>query len=590
VVALQQRALSERAVRVVIACCGIALVICLALLVLFAGKINELAIQRLDHVITLQPWRNPALGVPILIMVIAAAAVWYWARSTDSTQRTTVLIAVLLVDLASFGWFYEWHYRSPYKAFLRKPDAAEKLRAEVTNSQQRVLPIRGGTGRVNELPPNLSKLWQVPSASGYGPFIPSRVSRLLTMPPHGTVDESWRDPANQALNLMAVKYVIVPPQLIGPTHSLDQQGIKWADNDLTFDIGRGCNPANPEKYEMSLSQPLRASSIAIVGALACSVQIKSGSEVLRLNVTDQDGRSESYSLQAGRDFSEWAFDCSDVTPTMQHTRAQVFRSYTAKRGAVACEGHDYVARIQLNSPVNIQQLSLNWTGEAGTFALKKITAIDGNGSTPLTSGSGSLSDTKLWRQVGQFDSQNSGYPSEVIAADQGTGVVFENLRVLPRAWVVQEAMTLSGKQVFDAVRSSRLPDGRLFDPTKMALVEKTLPVTIAGDGPATTTIETSESSVMEVKTTSPMPAFLVTSDVLYPGWNASVDGNAVELYQANYAFRGVVVPAGTHTVRFEFRPKSLYYGVAISVSACLLMTVVAWQIGRRRKIVSTETR
>jgi uncharacterized membrane protein YfhO len=87
-----------------------------------------------------------------------------------------------------------------------------------------------------------------------------------------------------------------------------------------------------------------------------------------------------------------------------------------------------------------------------------------------------------------------------------------------------------------------------------------------------------------------MPAFLVTSDVLYPGWNASVDGNAVELYQANYAFRGVVVPAGTHTVRFEFRPKSFYYGVAISVSACLLMTVVAWQIGRRRKIVSTETR
>src|SRR6185503_8928967 len=104
--------------------------------------------------------------------------------------------------------------------------------------------IRGGLGRVNELPPNLSRLWQVPSASGYGPFILSRVSRLLTMPPHGTVDESWRDPANQALNLMAVRYVILPPELIGSIHSVDQHGTRWADSDLAVDIGTGCNPAN----------------------------------------------------------------------------------------------------------------------------------------------------------------------------------------------------------------------------------------------------------------------------------------------------------------------------------------------------------
>ncbi len=230
--------------------------------------------------------------------------------------------------------------------------------------------------------------------------------------------------------------------------------------------------------------------------------------------------------------------------------------------------------MQLNTPVDIHHLSLNWTGLAGTFALKKITAINGSESTPLTSTSGSLSDTTRWRQVGQIDSHNSGYGNEVIASDQGTGVVFENLRVLPRAWMVQEVVTLSEDAVFNAVRSSRLPDGRVFEPSKMALVETTLP-SIAADSAARAKVVILEPSMMEVQTTSSASAFLVTSDVLYPGWKALVDGKPVELYRADYAFRGVVVPAGNHTVRFEFRPKSFYYGLMISLIAGVLMVVIA---------------
>jgi len=591
VAALQQRAFGERGVRVVIAGGVSILLLSLILLFLFTGKINELAIQRLGHVIALQPWRNPAVAVPLVVFVIGAVTLWFWSRAPEATARRVLLVAVLLLDLASFGWFYEWHYRSPYKAFLRTPDAAEKYRAEVTDSKQRILPIRGGLGRVNELPPNLSRLWQVPSASGYGPFILSRVSRLLTMPPHGTVDESWRDPANQALNLMAVRYVILPPELIGPTHSVDQHGTRWADSDLAVDIGTGCNPANPGKYELNLSQPVRASSIAIVGALACSVQINGGTEVMRLNVADQDGKTESYPLQAGRDFSEWAFDCSDVTPTMQHARAVVFRSYKAQRGAIACEGHDYVARIQLNTPASIRQLSLTWTGAAGTFALKKITAIDENESTPLTSGLGSLSDIKRWKQVGQIDSQNSGYGNEVAATDQGTGIVFENLRVLPRSWFVQEVVQLPEDAVFNAVRSSRLPDGRVFEASKIALVERSLPASFTGDSNASASVVKLDSGVMEVKTASSGAAFLVTSDVLYPGWQASIDGNQVEIYQTNYAFRGVVVPAGNHVVRFEFKPRSFYYGAQVSLLAVVLMIGVVLGMARasNKKLPPSET-
>jgi hypothetical protein len=268
---------------------------------------------------------------------------------------------------------------------------------------------------------------------------------------------------------------------------------------------------------------------------------------------------------------------------VQHARALVFRSYKAQRGAIACEGHDYITRIQLNNPANIRQLSLNWTGVAGTFALKKITAIDENESVPLTSGSGSLSDINRWRQVGQIDSQNSGYGNEVTATDQGTGIVFENLRALPRAWFVQEVVQLSEDAVFNAVRSSRLPDGRVFEASKMALVERSIPASFAGNSTAAANVVRLDSGVMEVKTASSAAAFLVTSDVLYPGWQASVDGNQVEIYQTNYAFRGVVVPAGDHVVRFEFKPSSFYYGAQVSLLAVVLMIGVVLGMSRSSK-------
>ncbi|PWT89453.1 MAG: hypothetical protein C5B55_11375 [Blastocatellia bacterium] len=578
VAALQRQELSQRALRSLLICSAAGILLSLISLGLFAAKINELAIQRLGQTITLTPWHNPAIAVPIILFLFVCWALWFWSCAPRSALRTAVLFAALIVDLGSFGWFYEWHYRSPYKAFLLEPISAEKYRTDVVASQQRVLPIRGGTGRVNEVLPNLSKLWQVPSASGYGPFILSRVSRLLTMPPHGTVDESWRNPANQALNLMAVRYVIVPPDQTGPPQLTDQQGINWAANDLAVDLGPGCNAKNPSNYQLSLSQPMRATSVAIVGALACSVQIPNGDEVLRLTISDQSGASESYSLQAGRDFSEWAFDCSGVTPTMQHGRAQVFHSYQTQRGGVNCEAHDYVAHIQLNHAVDIKQLALNWTGASGTFALKKITAIDEKGSVPLAAAAGALTDTTRWRQVGQIDSTNSGYGPEVTAMDQGLGVVFENLHALPRAWLVSQVEHLSAEDVFNAVRSSRLPDGRVFDASRTALVEKNLTLTSKTDSTGTASVATLNASSMEVKTSSATEAFLVTSDVLYPGWTATVDGKVVELYQTDYTLRGVAVPAGDHVVRFEFHPRSFYQGGVVSLIAALLLAAFTFGI------------
>jgi hypothetical protein len=581
--ALQTHAAARRCLLRTLVGAGCGLLVCLVALKLFAGKISALALQRLGHTVSLNPLTNPALVVPLLIFVAASGALLYWYERPNARVRSALLLIVLLLDLASFGWFYEWRYRAPYAAYLAAPAAAENYRAQLAATQQRLLPVRGGTGHVSELPPNLSKLWGFTSASGYGPLILTRTSRLLTMPPHGTVDESWRDPANQGLDLMAARYVLVPPDQVEPPTVRDERGLVWSTSELNHTIGPGCDAQTPATAQIDLPPATRATRLGLVGALACAVALSDGREFAQMTTTDATGAARVYSLRAGRDASEWAYDCTDVRPTMQHGRAQVFRSYPAQRGAIKCEGHDYVAFVALAGAHEIKDVSLRWTGPPGSFALKKLTAIDDEAriSRPVNPVAGSLHDPTRWRYAGDIDAGNSGYGVEVKAEDVGASRVYENLRARPRVWLVSEALRVRADEAFVAVRASRLPDGRAFAPDRVALVEEVAPFAPQASDPSSSArVRLLTDDVLEVATNANAPAFLITSDSYYPGWCATIDGQAAHIYQTDYALRGVALPPGAHVVRFEFRPRSFYYGVGVSALALFLLGGCVWWLQR----------
>ncbi len=65
----------------------------------------------------------------------------------------------------------------------------------------------------------------------------------------------------------------------------------------------------------------------------------------------------------------------------------------------------------------------------------------------------------------------------------------------------------------------------------------------------------------------PGDRLLVFTDADYPGWTATVDGEREAILHANGAFKAVEVPAGSHRVRFEFRPMSVYAGAIVSIVA-----------------------
>ncbi len=75
-------------------------------------------------------------------------------------------------------------------------------------TQSRALAI-GGTQLDEVLPGTFARAWRIPIAGGYGAMLVDRLSRLASMGTNGEVRPSVLADADETLDLLAVKYVIV---------------------------------------------------------------------------------------------------------------------------------------------------------------------------------------------------------------------------------------------------------------------------------------------------------------------------------------------------------------------------------------------
>jgi hypothetical protein len=106
-------------------------------------------------------------------------------------------------------------------------------------------------------------------------------------------------------------------------------------------------------------------------------------------------------------------------------------------------------------------------------------------------------------------------------------------------------------------------------------VPAVIPEVPPGKGKAV--FETDEAEDILARTGCSLEGLLVLRDSWYPGWQAFIDGKRTPTFRVNGCFRGVIVPAGEHRVRFVYRPILLYVAGVVSLAATLLITVVCLQ-------------
>ena len=570
ITAIQKQIASRKLVLTALLTGSGVMLVALTAIFLFSARLKAFATSKGVEKIELLPWSNPAVGIPLVIFLLASITLFFWSRQSQSRFRKLLLLFVLVIDLGSFGWFIEWKYHSTEKSHLSPPAFAQRYKSLLENARQRMVPIRGAFGSLDEIPPNISRLWGVPSASGYGPLILSRISEILSMVSWGAIMGTWSSLHNQNLDVMAIRYVFLHRNDTILVPVTDPTGTSWSKGDLTLSLGSGCGPVQPSSVKINLPAPLRATSIGIVSSMACSTHILDETEVVRILLTDAQEKVHSFSMRAGRDTSEWAYDCQDVLPLMKHKRAQVFQSFPIVRKSQQEEGHRYVATLSIGKVLEIKTMELQWMGLLGAIGIQKISLFNENTgrSYPLTTTMSDLANPARWRHV----------------EDMGEVSVYENLRAMPRAWLVSEVVSVKAEEVLHAIKSSQLPDGRIFNPSQTALVEE--PFTFKAkerDEKATAHVVHLSDTRMEVHTNSKSPSFLVLSDVYYPGWKATVDGVDTHLFQTNYVLRGIMLPSGGHVIHLEFKPRSFYYGAGISAGSSLLLILLLLQFQFRKR-------
>lgn len=83
-----------------------------------------------------------------------------------------------------------------------------------------------------------------------------------------------------------------------------------------------------------------------------------------------------------------------------------------------------------------------------------------------------------------------------------------------------------------------------------------------------------EAEQVSIETNTDTTGYLVLSDANYPGWVAMVDGQPVEIEMAYGLFRAVELPAGQHTVEFRFEPGSVKWGMGVSGVAIMVWLAI----------------
>jgi len=175
---------------------------------------------------------------------------------------------------------------------------------------------------------------------------------------------------------------------------------------------------------------------------------------------------------------------------------------------------------------------------------------------------GTLSSTD---QLRLFQLMDVAWLASAVSGDL-QAVRYESIKGSTRVRLIPNAVPASS-----AEEALRLVINPSFNPDDQVVIETSSASLHQGEhGGTYYLLEGQDPNRVEIEVTTAGGAWLVLSDVMVPGWRVQVDDAETELYHADYLFRGVWVPQGTHVVEFSYQPRSFWFGAAVSLPVWVL--------------------
>ena len=156
---------------------------------------------------------------------------------------------------------------------------------------------------------------------------------------------------------------------------------------------------------------------------------------------------------------------------------------------------------------------------------------------------------------------------------------------LGNAWFVDEVQYVgNANEEIEAIHG--------LNPLQKAVVDKKFESSVRSmpsDSLATIELVAYQPNYLKYEVNSEKGGTVVFSEIYYPGWQSTVDGEEAAHGRANYILRAMNVPAGKHVVEFKFDPKSLHATetiafIALGLLAVLAIVVIVLKVKACRKV------
>ena len=97
---------------------------------------------------------------------------------------------------------------------------------------------------------------------------------------------------------------------------------------------------------------------------------------------------------------------------------------------------------------------------------------------------------------------------------------------------------------------------------------------LQSDSTAKVTLTAYEANRLAYEVNSQKGGVVVFSEIYYPGWTCTVDGQNTPIARADYVLRAIRIPAGKHTVVMTFDPQTVHLTETIAYTALAILALL----------------